>query len=111
MGIVFRVIEQVEELCKENELESVASVTLSIGEVSAVVDSYLDDCWKWAVAKSEPMKAATLKIEKIPAVTLCDACGATYSTVEHGRTFPACSSGETHLLKGNEVMIKEIETC
>lgn len=111
LGIVFHVIEQVEALCKEQGLSSVASVSLEIGEASAVVDEYLGDCWKWAAAKSEALREAELRIEKIPAVTLCDACGKTYATVEHGKTCPYCGSEETRLASGREIMIKEIEAC
>jgi Zn finger protein HypA/HybF (possibly regulating hydrogenase expression) len=111
LGIVFHVIEKVEEVCKENGLSSVASVTLEVGEVSAIVDSYLSDCWKWAVEKTEALKGAALRIETVPAVTLCDDCGKTYGTLEHGRTCPFCSSESTRLLGGSEILIKEIEAC
>ena len=111
LGIVFHIIEQVEEVCAENKLRSVASVTLEIGEVSAIVDTYLSDCWGWAVEKSELMKGAALKTEKVMAVTICDDCGKTYGTVAHGRTCPFCSSENTQLVSGNDIMIKEIEAC
>jgi hydrogenase nickel incorporation protein HypA/HybF len=108
LGIVFHIIQSVEDVCKENKLSSVASVTLEVGEVSAIVDTYLVDCWKWAVEKTEVMKGAELKTETTPAVTMCDGCGKTYGTVEHGRTCPFCSSEDTHLLSGSDVVIKEI---
>lgn len=109
LGIVFRIIEQVEEVCAENELHSVASVTLEVGEVSTVVGSYLTDCWSWAVQKTQALKGAELKIEGVPAFTICNDCGKSYRTVEYGRTCPFCSSERTRLVSGNEVIIKEIE--
>ena len=109
LGIIFHIIKQVEELCEESRLSSVASVTLEVGEVSAIVDTYLADCWKWAVEKTEVLKGAALKIERLPAVTICEDCGKTYATVEQGKTCPFCSSENTHLVSGSEIMIKEIE--
>ena len=50
-------------------------------------------------------------IEALPAVTLCEDCGSTYATVEHGKTCPFCQSPRTHLVSGNEINIKEIEAC
>ena len=47
LGVVFHVIESVENIGKENQLTKVASVTLEVGEVSGVVPSYLTDCWKF----------------------------------------------------------------
>ena len=47
-------------------------------------------------------------VETIPAVTHCDGCGKDYPTVAHGKTCPHCGSGETWLLRGNEINIKDI---
>ena len=44
----------------------------------------------------------------IPAKTLCEDCGMVYPTVAHGRTCPGCGSGHTHLIQGNETMIRDI---
>ncbi len=109
LGIVFHVIKTVERVSAENELEHVSAVVLELGEVSGVVPDYLTDCWRWAADKNELLKGSELKIETLPAVTHCDGCGRDYPTVEHGRTCPHCGSGETWLLTGNEVSIKEIE--
>ena len=109
LGIVFHVIDMVEKAASENQAASVASVTLELGEVSGVVPDYLADCWRWAAAKSELASGSELRIETLPAVTRCGGCGADYPTVAHGRTCPRCGSGDTWLLTGNEVNIKEIE--
>ena len=111
LGVVFHVIESVENIGKENQLTKVPSVTLEVGEVSGVVPSYLTDCWKWAVERSDFMKGAALHFEKIPAVTFCEDCKEEYPTVKHGKTCPRCGSGNTYLLRGNEFVIKEIEAC
>ena len=109
LGVVFKVIEQVEAIARENDVTRVEAVTLSLGEVSAVIPEYLLDCWRWAVKRTEVMKEARLEIETIPAVTHCDGCGRDYETVKHGRTCPYCSGGETWLRQGNEFIIKQIE--
>ena len=109
LGVVFKVISQVEEIAAENDVTRVEAVTLQLGEVSAVIPEYLADCWKWAVKRTEVMKEARLEIETIPAVTHCDGCGRDYETVKHGRTCPFCGSGETWLIQGNEFIIKQIE--
>jgi hydrogenase nickel incorporation protein HypA/HybF len=55
------------------------------------------------------MRGCELRCNIIPAVTICNACGKEYPTVEHGKTCPHCGSEDTVLLRGNEVEIKEIE--
>ena len=62
-----------------------------------------------AADKEELLKGSELRINVIPAVTHCGGCGCEYGTVLHGKTCPQCGSGDTWLLRGNEVEIKEIE--
>ena len=109
LGIVFYAIDLVEQVGRDEGLTCVSRVTMQLGEVSGVIDSYFEDCWRWAVEKSELMRSCRLEIEHIPAVTVCNACGRTYATVEHGRLCPHCGSADTVLLRGNEVAVKEIE--
>ena len=109
LGIVFHIIRGVEEVGCKNRVKRVSAVTLQLGEVSGVVEHYLQDCWRWAADRSELLKGAQLRVETIPAQTLCESCGEIYPTVAHGKTCPACGSAYTHLLQGSEMLIKEIE--
>ena len=81
LGIVFHVIKMVEEVGEKNSLTSVARVGLALGEVSGVLPDYLQDCWKWAVQKSDLLQGSVLDVRRIDAVTVCNACGKTYGTV------------------------------
>ena len=109
LGIVFHIIDTLEEVGRENHLASIQSVTVELGEVSTVIPEYLTDCWNWAVKKKELLKEAVMHVEVLPAVTLCRACGKEYGTVEHGRICPWCGSEKTHLVRGSEINIKQIE--
>jgi hydrogenase nickel incorporation protein HypA/HybF len=111
LGIVFHIIRTVEDVGKENKLSAVSEVTLEVGEVSGIVDTYLQDCWRWAADRSALLAGSKLVIERIPAVTFCEHCGQTYGTVAHGKICPHCGSGETYLLEGNACNIKQIEAC
>ena len=95
LGTVFYVIEQVEKVCKENDLTTVGSVTLEIGEVSGIIPMYIQDCWEWAKKRSEIMKDAELKIETLEAVTYCVDCQRTYSTMKYKKICPYCNSENT----------------
>ena len=108
LGVVFRIIDDLTEVGKENKLEKIHSVTLQLGEVSGVVPSFLTDAWKWASNRTELMKDSELIIETLPAVTFCEDCKSEYETVTYGKICPKCGSEHTYLLKGNEFMIKEI---
>lgn len=108
LGIVFHIIRSVEDVARRNNVRRVTAVTLELGEVSGVLEDYLQDCWNWAVSKSDLMRGARLQVAVIPAKTLCEDCGMVYPTVAHGRTCPGCGSGHTHLIQGNETMIRDI---
>ena len=109
LGIVFYIIRDVKQAASEHGVSRVSGVVMNIGEVSTIVPEYLTDCWRWAADKEELLKGCALKVNTIPAVTRCLACGGEYGTVAHGRTCPYCGSEDTVLLRGNEVEIKEIE--
>ena len=109
LGVVFHVIDEIEELAEKNDVNRVNSVTLQIGTVTGIVPSYLEDCWNWAVTKHENMTDCKLIIEKIEAITHCDSCNSDYNTIIYGKTCPNCQSDNTYLLQGNEFMIKEME--
>ena len=109
LGIVFHIIRTVEDVARQNDVTRIRRVTLQLGEVSGVVESYLQDCWKWAAAKRPLFTDCELEVETIPAVTFCEDCGKTYGTVAHGKTCPYCGGGNTFLIQGNEFNIKEIE--
>ncbi|WP_164121699.1 hydrogenase maturation nickel metallochaperone HypA [Sharpea azabuensis] len=109
LGVVFKIIDDLEEVALENDLKKISSVTLSLGEVSTVIPEYLDDCWKWARQRSALLEEAELKIETIPAITYCSNCEQTYETVKYAKICPHCGSDQTWLIQGNEFLIKEIE--
>ncbi len=109
LGIVNYVVKQVESIAEENELKKIESVTLEFGEVSGIITAYLYNYWDWYTKKFPLFEGSKLKCETIPAVTWCDSCKKTYPTVEHGKICPFCGSGETWLIQGNEMNIKEIE--
>ena len=109
LGIVFYIIRDVKKAAGENGVEHVDGVVMNIGEVSTIIPDYLQDCWRWAADKEPMLKGCELKCNIIPAVTLCNACGKEYPTVQYGKKCPHCGSEDTVLSCGNEVEIKEIE--
>ncbi len=109
LGTIYYVIDTVEKLMVEHQLTKVASITLEVGEVSGIIPSYLHEFWEYARAKTEHFKETELKVEELKAVTYCQDCQGTYSTMEYKKICPYCGSGNTFLLTGNEYNIKEIE--
>ena len=109
LGTIYYVIDTVEQLMVENQLTKVGSITLQVGEVSGIIPEYLQEFWEYARKKTEHFQETELIIEKLEAVTYCQDCGKTYSTMQYKKICPYCGSGNTFLVTGNEYIIKEIE--
>ena len=109
LGLVFHMVDLLEKVGEENELTHIERVVLDLGEVSGVLVDQLQDCWKWASAKSEVLTGAVLEVNQRPAVTICNDCGRTYPTVAHGRICPHCESPNTVLVSGNQMEVREVE--
>lgn len=109
LGVVFHIMDSLEEVARENNVTQIQRVTVEVGEVSTVIPHYLTDCWAWAIQKRPLLSGCEIQVETLPAVTWCDGCGREYPTVAHGRICPYCGSEKTWLLRGNELNIKEIE--
>lgn len=111
MGTILYVIRTVNDVCAQNALTKVTSVTLEIGEVSGILPKYLQNFWQWAVQKEPYLRDAQLLIETRKAVTRCGGCGRTYETVKYAKVCPHCGSENTWLETGNEYIIQEISAC
>lgn len=109
LGIVFHMIDLLEEVGERNSLASITRVTLDLGEVSGVLPDYLLDCWRWAADRHELTRGAELCVRTVAAVTVCNACGRTYPTLEHGKVCPHCGSSDTVLLQGQEIEVDTVE--
>ena len=72
LGIVFHIMDSLEEVAKENQVTQIRSVTVEVGEVSTVLPDYLTDCWNWAVNSSRrACKAAFSSLKE--AIRCCSA--------------------------------------
>ena len=63
LGVTFHIMDHLEKVAAENEVTKITKVTLELGEVSTVIESYLTNCWKWA-AKKRPLFIRRYSTEK-----------------------------------------------
>lgn len=109
MGIVTHLAKTLDELATEQHITKYGSVTLQVGEVSGIMTDLFTDCWDYFKVKYPLLTECELKLESMPAVTMCGDCNKTYQTVKYGKECPYCHGGNTWLITGNECVIKEVE--
>jgi hydrogenase nickel incorporation protein HypA/HybF len=108
LGIVVKVLEQVDAAAAQYGAEQVLKVTMEVGEVSTIVPDLFTDAFNWAKKKTVYAKDAALEMIIIEGRTYCRGCGETYRTTEFGKTCPHCGSTDTYLITGDQVIIKDI---
>ena len=108
LGIVVKVLEQVDALAGEYGAEKILRVTMEVGEVSGIVPELFTDAFDWAKKRTRFAAEAELDMILLEGRTYCQSCGETYKTTEHGKQCPFCKSRETYLLTGDQVIIKDV---
>ncbi len=108
LGIIVKVLDEVDEVAAEYKAQKILKVTMEVGEVSTIVPDLFTDAFDWAKKKTRFAQDAELEMIIIEGRTYCENCGETYRTTEHGKKCPYCGSHETYLLTGDQVIIKDI---
>ena len=75
LGIIVHIAKTLDQVAAENKLKKIGSVTLDIGEVSGIVPEYLTECWEFYRKKNPLIAECEMKIESLPAVTICEVIG------------------------------------
>ncbi len=95
----------------KNQVTKVIAVHLQVGELSDLEDKWMQQYFEH-LAKGGIAEGARLKIERIPVVMKCDACGMTYAIQIRNDPSPACpecQSLKQTMVSGREYVIKNLE--
>ncbi len=111
MGVALNIVERVERYARRYGVQRVVKVTMSIGELSAVIPGYLQKCWGHATDNTI-LAGSELAFETVEGILICDRCHAEFRALEHEvdhmPTCPDCGSQSWKVKCGNELIIKEI---
>lgn len=89
----------------------VVGVGLRIGELSDLADEWLQRYFDY-LSRDTIAAGARIRVERIPVVFRCEACGESYRVELRERkdtVCPACSSAKAVLLSGREFTVQQIE--
>lgn len=108
MGVMLHILEEVEEVARINDLEKIAILVLSIGDLTGVMPNYMHNCWLTIQARYPMFSSCELIMESVKGYGRCHACGYEFDLVEQDGHCPICDMTEYSVLSGKELIIKEI---
>lgn len=110
LGVLFEVINKVEDVAKKNGLTKIDTLVLQIGELSSMIPRYIEACYPAAV-DGTLLQETKLKIETLPGNGICQKCNKVFNLLGNDQQCPHCGNKDWELLSGKEFMIKEIIAC
>ena len=107
-AIIQSVFKQLEDIAKQNNLQSISKVTLSIGRLRQVFPEFLQFAFETA-SEHTIAKHAKLIIEEVPIKVHCKTCGDEFIIERNTYICPKCQGTKLEVLSGKEILIKSIE--
>lgn len=111
MSIAMALIEQMEQVAREQKARAIPKVTVTIGSLAGVDAEALRAVFELA-AETSVAAGAVLEIEPVQAAVLCRGCGKETVPEPPFLCCGACGGAEVEVVRGRELYIKamEIET-
>jgi len=108
MSIAMSMIEIVREEMQKCGAETLRSVRLNIGQMSAVVPNALSFSFD-VITKGTEMEGARLLMDIIPLRGYCSACEKEFEIKDYVFACPFCGTKKIETLSGRDLAIVEIE--
>lgn len=108
MSITESVLEIVGEEMARNNLKTLKSLKLRVGELTAVEPEALRFCFE-ACIKGTPFEGALLEIEEVPLTGKCPKCLALFPLRDFVNACPACGQKPVEKATGTELDIVSMD--
>lgn len=107
LGICDAMLKMVRGIMKDEELESVSSITVEVGTLSGVVPRFLADCWE-AVTDGTELEGCQFVVRTLPGRARCLDCGAEFEADLEDLSCPDCGGKKLTPISGRELTLLEI---
>ena len=108
MSIARSIIDLVLKEARKAKVTRINSVTVKIGELTAVVPASLTFCWD-ILTKDSPLNGSELLLKEIPVRAECSDCAFEFTVKNYIFACPKCKSGEIAVLSGRELTVEEMD--
>lgn len=108
MGVLIKLVEQLEQLASSNHISSISTVSIEVGQLSGILPFYLKKYYAMLIKDHSLLQNSTLDIREIPAEGLCQECGFLYNIVKNKGLCPHCGSRKRKIISGRDFVLKNI---
>lgn len=108
LSYAIQLVSSLEDYAEANNLTLISSVSVTIGEATGVIPSYLVECWPVAIEDSSLLNKAELKTEYLLSQGCCHNCKKEFAITENNGKCPNCGNEDYEIIQGNEFEITEI---
>lgn len=108
LSIAQSIVDSAREHAAQHGGRRVVRIGVRIGEISGVNADALEFCFGMT-AKDTGLDDATLDIERIPVRFRCDRCRTEFAAPDFTVGCPACASGDTRIVAGDELGLSYLE--
>lgn len=108
IGVLYKMLEQVETVAKEHNVKKVKSIEIELGELSGMLPVFFEQYYEAATENKELFKDSELIIKSIPGEGLCLECQTLYNVMRFEGQCPKCKSRNKKVLGGKDFIVKNI---
>jgi len=108
LAICQSLMDQVEDIARERDAQSVISIVVGMGPLAGVEVQLLKNAYPVASAGTVA-EEAELIIEMLPIRVKCNQCGSETDALPNKLTCKRCGDWHTTLISGDEMMLMSVE--
>ncbi len=108
ISVLYKMLDQVEAVARDNNVKHIQSIEIEIGELSGMLPYFFEQYYEPATENKELFKGSELIIKSIPGEGLCSECKSLYNVMRFEGKCPKCGSRNKKIISGRDFMIKNI---
>lgn len=108
IGVLYKMLDQVEAVANENNVRKVKSIEIELGELSGMLPYFFEQYYDVATENKPLFKDSKLIIKPIPGEGLCLDCDTLYNVMRCEGICPKCKSRNKKILGGRDFIVKNI---
>ena len=108
MSIAQSLLDIIFQKSRHHQVKLVSSVSLKVGELSAVETESLRFCFQ-VISEGTIAEGARLDIERVPIRCRCRKCGLEFTVKELSFNCPECEGTAVEMLTGKELNLESFE--